>query len=201
MTPTGKPARNAARHRYLCELVGERLSGVVQEHYTTDAMERGTMLEPRARAWYEIQTGADVARPGFVFADESRRWGCSPDGLMADGGLEIKCPLRINFVAMLLDDGPPTEYLMQCQAAMWICQRRRWDLLLYTEDEGIPNRVWTIERDPVLHAAFEEILPAFCADLEAAVATLRALGGGVDKGSEMAAIAEAMMPTWTKGEE
>ncbi len=45
------------------------------------AADQGTLLEPRARAWYEATHDCDIAQVGFIVGDD-RRCGCSPDGLL-----------------------------------------------------------------------------------------------------------------------
>ena len=174
VTPTGKAVTGQSRQTYLCELVAERLCESVAQHFESSAMERGTALEPQGRDWYTLDTGNAVEIVGFVYGDDGGRWGCSPDGLVGeDGGIEIKCPLRTTMVKHLLADGLVKDYSQQIQAALWITQRKWWDLVLYTDDRGIPNRVMRYMPDAVMHAAFDECIPAFCDDIDAAVEKLR----------------------------
>ena len=177
VTPTGKRTANAARANYLAELVGERLTRTVQQHFVTAAMERGTILEPRARAYWQMATSKEIAQVGFVTPDHGL-WGCSPDGLADDCVLEIKCPLRHNLVARLIDEDY-SEYIAQAQAEMWICEKTHCDLVLFSDEQGIPSRIITLDADPKMHAAFEASVPEFCAEIDAAEKTLVALGGGI----------------------
>lgn len=189
VTPTGRAVTGAARASYACELIAERLTGTIEAHFVTAAMERGTALEPRAREWYELQTGRAVQQVGFVYADASRDVGASPDGLCADRCLEIKCLMRKNHIAALLDGGVPKDYVPQCQFEMWACGLSALDFVLYTPEPQIPSAIWTMEADAKLHAAFDEHVPAFCAEVEAATrkletqregdyGTMRNAGGG-----------------------
>ena len=174
ITPMGKPVTGKSRRAYVLELVAERLTGITERHYVTSAMERGTELESRARAWYELKTGKVVEQVGFVLA-ENERWGCSPDGLFVDGGLEIKCPHRIALLDMIESRVPSPDYMLQMQACMWICQRRQWDFVVWTDDPNLPCATWPVERAAPLHEAFEEIIPAFCNEVDKAEAKLREL--------------------------
>ena len=174
VTPMGKPVTGKARRGYLLELVAERLTNVTERHYVTAAMERGTTYEPRARAWYELKTGNTVEQIGFVLADGDR-WGCSPDGLFPDGGLEIKCPARIALLDMIESRVPSPDYMLQMQACMWICQRRQWDFVVWTDDPLLPCATWTVERAAPLQEAFELLIPAFCDEVDAAEKKLREL--------------------------
>ena len=199
VTPGWAPAKNAARQRYLAELVTERLTGQTQQHFVTAAMQRGTDAEPRARAWYELTRGVAVEQVGLVLTRQA--WGVfggSPDGLIADdGGLEIKCPLPANLVTACLADDPPSEYLAQCHAYMWLTERAWWDLVLWGPERGLPARVWRLERDAGIADKITLALEAFCADVDEAEAKLRATGAGVDlhDAGMDAAIEDAIDPT------
>ena len=178
VTPTGKPTANAARTTYRNQLLAERMTGQLTDHFTTPAMERGVELEPRARAWYEVTTGHAVRQVGFVQLDTGAGiCGASPDGITDASGLEIKCPLPHTIIGQLLADMVPPDYAMQCQAGMWICGLLAWDLVLFAGTCGIPNRLITLSADARLHAAFSEHVPAFCAELDAAESRLVAMGG------------------------
>ena len=189
VTLTGKATKSASRQRYMQELLFERLTGREANSFVTPAMERGTMLEPQARAWYELTADTDVRQVGFVTCDELKgRAGCSPDGLVGDArGIEIKCPMPVNIIGLLLEDDAEAakDYAAQIQFCMWICARTEWDLVLFSDEQGIPSRIITIAADPVLQAAFAEHIPAFCAELDAAEAKLRAMGGGINRATAM----------------
>ena len=168
VTSKGSATSSAVRERYLNEKIGERVGCTVQVHNVSDAMERGTQLEPKARAWYEATTGADVVEVGFCHADKAGRWGASPDGLVGDdGGIEIKCPGRPQMIACLRRDHAPADYFVQVQGCLWVTGRRWWDVIVYTEDYGIPNRIWRVAAHDQMHAAFAEHIPAFCDEVEA----------------------------------
>ena len=191
VTGTGKASKSAARESYKCQLLGERLTRQLMSNFVTPAMMRGTELEPQARAWYSLETGRDVREIGLAVLDgDGWRCGASPDGLCDDRGLEIKCPLPHTLIAQLLGDGAPEDYAMQVQGNMWVCGLARWDLVLFSGTSGLPNRVFTIEADAKIHAAFEEHILAFCRELDECEARLIALGGGgvrglQDVGNEM----------------
>jgi hypothetical protein len=175
VTPTGKATKSAARKRYMIELCGERLTGKTRETFVTAAMARGTELEPRARAWYELETGKQVEEVGFVKSD-CGRWGCSPDGLVGDDrGVEIKIPGLVALLTMIDAEAVDPDYLMQVQANLWITGRDWWDFVLWTDEPGLPAVIWPQKVDPVLHAAFAEHVPAFCDELDEIEARLREL--------------------------
>ena len=177
VTRTGARTASEGRKTYLASLLVERLTGVIDDHYTSDAMARGSELERQARAWTEVEIGADLIRPCGFF--DAGRWGCSPDGLCFGDtrGVEIKCGLPHNHIKkMLLDvEKAAAQYIIQVQANLWITGAKSWSLVLYCDKPGIPSRIIEIERDEKLHAAFEIELPAFCDELDAAEKKLRGL--------------------------
>jgi putative phage-type endonuclease len=120
-----KTGPSASRAGYLGELVAERLTGQSAEGgFMNDDMRRGLELEPEARMAYEIRTGRIVEEVGLVL-HPTMRAGASPDGLVDDGLLEIKCPRTHVHIEYLLAGKPPSKYLPQ-MAWQCICTGRAW---------------------------------------------------------------------------
>jgi len=93
----------ASRASVLSDIVAERLTGVPAEIYVTEAMRRGQVLEPDARAAYAFQRDVDVELVGLVRHPRIAGTHASPDGLVADCGLvEIKCPSTVAHISTLL---------------------------------------------------------------------------------------------------
>jgi len=119
--------------RYICELVGDLADPQYPrvDDYQSAAMKNGTILEPEARAWYEMDTNQTVRQVGFILSDDGR-FGCSPDGLIGDaGGLELKSPLPKTHVAYLLDGGLPDAYKAQVHASLVVTGLAWWDFVSY----------------------------------------------------------------------
>lgn len=174
ITPTGKAATGAKREGYMHELIAERVTETVEMHFVSAAMERGTLLEPEARQWYELAKDANVVQVGFA-ASDCGRWGCSPDGLIEpDGGLEIKCPERKQMIKCLLSDATPGDYLPQIWLSMLTCERAWWDLAIYTNEPCLPNKTWRITREEKTMEALRGALVAFCDELDEKVAKIQA---------------------------
>jgi hypothetical protein len=91
------------------------------------------------------------------------------------GGIEIKCPLRPQMISALLRKACPTEYLVQAQGGLWVTGRKWWDVIVYTEDYGIPNRIWRVTRSDVIFAGFAKHIPAFCDDIDTLAASIERL--------------------------
>ena len=87
-----KTGPSASRQNYLIELALQRTTKTIQPSYTNDAMAWGTATEPQARVAYEVKTGNFVDQVPFIDHPTIEGFGCSPDGLVGDGLIEIKCP-------------------------------------------------------------------------------------------------------------
>ena len=88
LTPTGKLSASSRRELYMGELLAEWATGETWEYGISKShwVLRGIELEPQARLWYEMAY-AEVEEVGFIWRDESKLAGCSPDGLVGDEGL------------------------------------------------------------------------------------------------------------------
>jgi hypothetical protein len=195
VTSQGKATASAARQSYLADLVLERITGKIKEVFVTDAMKRGVALEPRARAWYSMTTGRDVRQVGFVERDDfAGKFGASPDGLCEDRGLEIKALTPANHISALISGEPSRDHVMQCQFGMFCTGLELWELCYFTDAAGVPNRVWTLAADERVQAAFAEHVPAFCAEVDAAVASLVASGAVIQTPESPVGVEDAPMP-------
>jgi hypothetical protein len=171
VTSTGLPCKGVGRANYMRDLCLERLTGRMLDHFVSPAMERGTMLEPQARAWYELQTGREVQEVGMVFND-ARTCAGSPDGLCEDRGIEIKCPEGRQMLSILIRGDMPPDYGSQVQGCMWLTGLKKWDFIGYTDD-CLPSVIWTVEASDKWQDCADVEIPRFCAELDAMEAMLR----------------------------
>ena len=120
-----KSGESASRKNYKMELVVQRLTGKQGESFTNAAMEWGTEQEPFARMAYEAHTGTFVKEEGFVDHPTIEGFGCSPDGIVGEGLIEIKAPNTANHIETVLENKVPSKYIpqMQCQMA---CTGAKW---------------------------------------------------------------------------
>jgi hypothetical protein len=134
----GKEA--AGRRNTRLRLALERLTGKPQENgYESKAMMRGAEMEQIAIAAYEAETGIFVEPVGFIEHDTLLA-GCSPDGLTAEGGTEIKCP-EISAHYDYLRGGLPKGYYLQCVHGLWLTGRAWWDFVSFHPDFPEPLRL------------------------------------------------------------
>lgn len=169
ITSSGK--RSTSREKYMYELAGEKLGGIIDETYQSFAMQRGTRLEAEARGLYEFGHDA-VNTVGFCLSD-CGRWGFSPDGLVGkNGGIEIKCPLIHTHVEYMLKcrEEMPAEYFQQVQGALFISGREWWDFISYYP--GLPPVIVREEPNEVFHRLLKDELECFCDELDQLVRKL-----------------------------
>lgn len=115
------------------EKVAEIITGKMKPSYTNPDIERGNELEAMARNSYEVETGIVVKQVGFVELDEFT--GCSPDGFIAEDGLqEIKCKNDANFARFMYDHKIDTEHNWQIQFNLMVTGREWCDYVLFNEN-------------------------------------------------------------------
>lgn len=171
LTPkTLKPSTQAKD--YMMKLLAEWLTGIPHNEAASGFMDRGTKLEEEALRWYEYEHDLVVERVGLVLADD-RMVACSPDGLVGEeGGLEIKCPSASTHVDYLLNG--LDEYRGQVQGALWLTERKWWDLVSYCP--GLPKKVVRFEPDPEYAEAMEKAMGNFLSHLQLSREHLARLG-------------------------
>lgn len=160
-TSTGKKSTQA--DAYMNTLVAEWLTGGKAEGYTSDWMARGIEMEAEARAAYEFITESEVSGTGIVFKDEDRLASCSPDGLLINKGLEIKCPAPGTHVGYLMAGKLPTTYVSQVQGSMWVTGFESWDFVSYCP--GIKPVIITVNRDDKLMGMIDDIMAEFLTEM------------------------------------
>ncbi len=171
ITSTGAPSKQ--RTKYMYQLVGERLGGIVDEGYQNFAMLQGIAKEDEARSLYELIV-KPVQKVGFCLSD-CGRFGCSPDGLVEEDGLvEIKCPLISTHVEYLLKnkDEIPTDYFQQTQGQLLVTGRKWVDFLSYFP--GLEPLIVREEPDETFQRLLKKELELFTEELEEMVNKLNA---------------------------
>jgi len=135
VTKTG-PA--ASRENYAVELALQRLTGKAEETYTNAAMQWGVDKEPEARAAYEAARGVFVTEVGLIDHPRIRMSGASPDGIVDDGLIEIKCPKSATHLKTIRAGKADNAYYYQMQWQM-ACTGQQWcDFVSY--DPRFPEK-------------------------------------------------------------
>lgn len=139
-----------------------------QETTVTQAMQRGTDLEPSARAAYEKETGL-VMQPLVVEAGD---YSASLDGMTLDGDLilEIKCPLRgkqSDLWSGAARGEVPEHYQIQVQHQLMVSGAANAHLWVFDGQSGL---LVGIDRDEELQERIRSAWDSFTHHLEEDVA-------------------------------
>lgn len=117
----------ASRQNYLIELALQRVTGVFEQGFTTQAMQNGVDREAQARVLYEVTTSEFVDQTAFIDHPTIIGFGCSPDGLVNIKGLcEIKCRGNAGHWEVIKSGEIPKKYWIQQQAQL-SCTGREWN--------------------------------------------------------------------------
>jgi YqaJ-like viral recombinase domain len=141
----GEPS--SERVTYMIELLAERLTGTVADHYTTRDMQRGIDIEDEAIRAYEAETGL-LTEPGYWI--DIGTWGGTPDAFVdVDGLVSVKCPRSTTIVRQrYFDTETPPEYYWQAQAEMTLTNRKWCDLVRYDDRFTQPSdQLWIVRID------------------------------------------------------
>lgn len=172
-----KTGWGASRANLKARIVTERITGKPVETFVNAAMQRGTELEPQARAMYSFHTGHEVTEIGIILHPTIKHSHCSPDGLIGDDGMvEIKCCGAARHIEMLTDAAPEDRYIKQC---LWqlACTGRQWvDLAYFNPDlpESMQLVIHRIERDEAKLKELEGDVTEFLIDVRRTVEALEA---------------------------
>jgi putative phage-type endonuclease len=179
-----KTGYSASRANYMTQLVLERITQTRAESFSNAAMAWGTEQEPFARAAYEAHTGQMVEEVGFMPHPTIEAAGASPDGLVGDGMVEIKCPSSSTALECWLthsQGGNPVDakYYAQMQWQMRCADRAWCDYVVF--DPRMPAKaqlfVFRVERnEDWLKIAEDEVLK-FLAEVDAKVKSLKIIIG------------------------
>jgi putative phage-type endonuclease len=166
---------SATRQKLKLRLAAERLTGQVQESFSSPAMDWGREQEQFAAMAFESERGVFLDKTGWHPHPTIQWLGCSPDRLIdGDALVEIKCPNSSTMVAWMADDKVPTEYIKQIQCQLWITARAEAFFCAY--DPRLPKRkqLWIkeVERDVNLIKTMETEVTAFLSEVDQLVKSL-----------------------------
>jgi len=153
VTPrTIKPASNDDSRGLVSLLASERVTGIVEDTYTSSDMWRGIMAEPFARDLYGEHHAAAVECGFMVRQFDGFKIGYSPDGLVGDDGLiEVKAPRQKGHLATVVADAVPLVHMAQLQTGLVVSGRAWIDFVSYTG--GMPLWVRRVVPDVRWRAA------------------------------------------------
>ena len=171
-----KTGESAGRKNYKMDLVVERLTNSPTSSFSSPAMQWGTETEPLARMAYEAKFGLFVDQVAFCNHPTIKNFGCSPDGVVGDGLIEIKCPNTTTHIEYLMGGIPPAKYVPQMQTQM-ACTGARWcDFVSF--DPRLPSELQLIvirlNRDDAYIQEIEVEVKQFLEEVEQIYSQLKA---------------------------
>lgn len=174
-----KGGDSAARKNYMLDLAVERITRKPTEHYMSEPMRIGVEREPLALAAYEIEKDCVVERVGFVLHPTIEWSGASPDGIVGDGLVQVKCPLPRTHATYLIADKVPAEYVPQCMWELACTGKAYTDFISYCPEFPPELRLFIcrLERDDALIGQMEAEARVFLDEVAATVTQLR---GGLE---------------------
>lgn len=140
----------AERFGYKEDLVSERITGETTENFVSPEMKWGRLYEPDARTAYEIEKDVLTQQAGFIIHPTMDFAGASPDSIVGDGGLEIKCPKNKTHNRWRRDGVVPEDHRDQCLWNMACAETTWWDFMSYdprAAHRGLDTFIIRMERD------------------------------------------------------
>ncbi len=168
LTPEFELRKGELPKTYVYKKVAEKLQGrpLIDLSASSFMLEQGMIIESEARPWFELEYDTKVHQVGFVSTDDGR-FGCSPDGLIGDCGLEIKSPAAHTHVKYLVNGALPKEYAAQVLGSMFVTGFKKWMFVSYRR--GFPALVLEIQRDEKAMSAIASAIDSFHSDFDRAM--------------------------------
>lgn len=123
----------ATAYTYILDKVAEKLTGHAPIK-NGEALVWGIEQEAQAKKWFTIITGKVIEGKGFISYNECS--GGSPDGVVEDGVIEIKCPYNtVNHLKHILDSNNFRsnfpDYYWQMQMNMLVTETHKCYFISY----------------------------------------------------------------------
>ena len=132
---------------YVWGVVAEAFSSGEKEFYSNTDMARGNELEEVAISMYELEKGVETSVIGFV--EHNEYVGASPDRVVEDGLIEVKCPNDVNFLKILLEKKIDSKYEWQMQMQMFVTGKKWVDFVAYNPNFEKSLFIKRVNIDPV----------------------------------------------------
>lgn len=166
---TAKGAEAEVRRKLKIELLAERMTDLATERHVNAAMQWGIDNESLAKSRYEELTGTFIQNCGIAYHDTIEFFGASPDGLVDDGLIEIKCPMTTTHLKYKIDGVVPEQYKPQMLVQMAVTQRKWCDFMSFDPRVPRPHDAFIVRYIPAPEeiADIEEKAIIFLAEVDA----------------------------------
>lgn len=116
---TTKTGESKLRSNLKLKILSERLTGMPVKTPLTIPMQEGIDNELSAKLAFEEKTGLQIKECFFFDHPSIPMLGASPDGIVGDALIEIKCPQQVKHTETILSGQIPKEHFPQllCQLA------------------------------------------------------------------------------------
>ncbi len=139
------------------------------------AMDQGSLLEDEGIPFVSMTLNCEIERVGLITTDDGKA-ACSPDGILGQKGLELKCCEAKKHVNTLLAGEVPSEHLPQIHFGMFVTGFEGWRFCSYRRH--FPSPIWIVERNEEIIKKIADVLAEFLAKFDAAMSKLEELNGG-----------------------
>lgn len=181
----------AARHKYACRLVAERLMNWQADSLAKiEHIQAGKEFEPIAVKQLEFAEDIETVPVGFVTTDDGR-FGASPDRLIRgassgfDGVVEVKSPTvpiqweyLLSPIILKLDPTASVaggdDYICQVQGQLYVAEADR--AIFYASRPMMPPFLLRTHRDEAFIKALADALERFSGQLEIMMEYAKSLG-------------------------
>lgn len=187
ISPTAQPSSRDRRNTYMNKLLAswKMQKPLTEWEYKSAAMQAGNDNEESAVALFELEQDIKTEKVGFIFKDDKKLVGCSPDRMIGlhfsgyfhdDGssvisceqignveGVEIKNPLPWTQIGYLLKGKCPTDYIPQVQSSMWVTGACKWWFM--SNCAGLDPLIVEVKRDDDYIEKMEKLVNAFVEEM------------------------------------
>jgi putative phage-type endonuclease len=171
-------APSATRKNYMYQLLLERLTGEMAEHYISPEMQRGVDKEQDAADAYEIETYSIIEKCGFFPSPSGLMEGSSPDRLVGENGLiEIKNPNTATHIETKISGVIKSDYIYQMQHQMYCAERQWCDFVSHDDRLPLNLRLFIkrIDRDEKMIEEINIEVKLFLSELDELEKNVRSL--------------------------
>ena len=173
---------SATRATYMASLISQVCSCVIPEEMNFKAMEHGKLYESAARDALSVALGfVNIQEIAFMFSDESLRVGVSPDGLLDNTIVEIKCPFNgESFIKFAAFETNKKDWAWQAQFQLFAGKADEHIFCQYDPRMVLCNNLHYVktERDDAMQKTLADAIPQFIADMDQALNKLGVTFGG-----------------------